>query len=421
MAEKADNGEQQSAPQSGGSEDVRIALVDRDLLKIGKVIGLMLIAAGALTALALVWPVIQMIVSTTLPFAVALIFAYIFDPIVTFFQKKLKLTRIGGVLFLYGVFILAISGFFALVLPILISQIQNAYFDISGFIEEQVQKSPQIQEIYQRITTRLGEMGINLEDVVFQSEGVRQAASNAASSGFRAFGAALQFIADWAMSVFGLFVALSFVFLVNIYLLLDFSKLRKIVEIVVPAGHQDRTFAVLTKLDIAVGGFIRGMLISGAIVGTLQGIGMFVLGVSYITGLEKYALLIGIIAGFGTLVPYLGTIAGGAPAVFYVLFSDDIETLQMRIISLGLVLALLAAIQTIEGLVLQPKIVGTAAQLHPVAVIFALAMGANFGILGMILAVPVAAGIRVLIKEFYWDERVQAWKARQEQQNKAET
>jgi predicted PurR-regulated permease PerM len=70
------------------------------------------------------------------------------------------------------------------------------------------------------------------------------------------------------------------------------------------------------------------------------------------------------------------------------------------------VLVLSVVIQSLDGFFFQPRIVGPSAELHPVAVILALLVGAQFGLGGMILAVPLMVVARVLIKEFWWDSRV---------------
>jgi predicted PurR-regulated permease PerM len=70
---------------------------------------------------------------------------------------------------------------------------------------------------------------------------------------------------------------------------------------------------------------------------------------------------------------------------------------------IALIIGAFALIQAIDGVVIQPKIVGKNANLHPLAVLLALLIGARFGVGGMIVAVPVACIVRVLIKELWWD------------------
>ncbi|MFW5640892.1 MAG: AI-2E family transporter, partial [Thermodesulfobacteriota bacterium] len=75
---------------------------------------------------------------------------------------------------------------------------------------------------------------------------------------------------------------------------------------------------------------------------------------------------------------------------------------SVKLITLLTVLTLFAVIQGIEGFILQPKIVGKGAGLHPLVVLLALIAGAQFGIGGMIVAVPIASITQVLVREFYW-------------------
>ncbi len=412
-------GGEQSPRASSPTNAKELALsaqMDPELHRLLKTICYMIIIAGAIVALTYVMPLIKLIVITALPFIVGLIFAYIFDPIVTFAQQRLKLSRIGGVTILYALIAAAIVCFVAVVLPILVVQIQSAYQGISGSISEFVEKNewvknlfniPQWKQFGAMVSEWLQQYDIHLDEVVKEAGGQVQ---NVASTGIRAITGTitgtLGFVYSWVTSIVGAFVFWSFVILVNLYLLLDFSKMKNVMEVMIPGGQQKRIFVVLTKCDEAVGGFIRGMLIVAFLVGLLTFLGLFSL------GLKQYALLIGIIAGIGNLVPYLGPISGGVPAMLFVIFSDQYETTQERLfVGLG-VLILVIAIQTLEGFVFQPKIVGKNAQLHPLAVLFALAVGANFGILGMIVAVPVACIVRVLVKEFYWDKREEDWKKR---------
>lgn len=400
-----------------GDKNVTFELLDSRLRKIALTIGWMIIAAGVIAALAFAWPFIAMLVRTLTPFLAALVFAYIFNPIVTFVQKRARLSRVGGVLFLYFLFVVAISIFFAILLPILITQIKGAYYGISDFISARMEQKSVLTNMVADVQAWLDKQGIVVEDLLKQavmSEGVRKTAQNAATSGFRLVGDALTFVFLVIINLFGVVMAFVLVILANIYLLLDFSKLPNILEIIIPEKSRDRTFSILSKIDVAVGGFIRGMMIDAFLVGLMTFFGL------YLIGLKEYALLIGILAGLGTLVPYMGPICGCVPALLYVIFSNTYDTTQERVYMGIWVIVLTVAIQLIEGFVFQPKIVGKAAQLHPLVVLFSLALGANFGILGLILAVPLACIGRVLVKEFYWDKRELSWRVRTGKNNLAE-
>ncbi len=411
MAEK-DKPQEPGKPKTVGEEEdssAPVQLLDDKLRQVVYIIGVMLIIGGAFTALAFAWPVVQLAVQTLMPFIVGFIFAYIFNPIVTFVQKRLKISRVGGVLFLYLIGLLALTSFFAMVLPILITQIRSAYMGIASFVGEQVQRSPELIDLWEWGVNWLEERDLTVEGLLmqaFQTTELREAARAAAASGFLLVGQTIYFFYWIGTWVFGTTMFFVFAVLVNIYLLIDFSRVRNVMEVMVPEKHQDRTFDILHKVDIAVGGFIRGILIVAFLVGTMTFVGLWLL------GLREYALIIGVIAGVANIVPYLGPVVGATPAVLYVLTSAQYEGMQERMIMLASVVAVMTVIQLIESYILQPKIVGANAQLHPLAVLLAFAVGVNFGILGIIVAVPVACIVRVLIKEFYWDRRELAWERR---------
>lgn len=417
-----DQERESKATISIGKRPVEVQFLDEKLRRIWSIIGIMLIIAGALTAFVILKPFIAMVIKTAMPFAAGLVFAYIFDPIVTFVQKRLRLSRIGGVTVLYFLFLVVITIFFAVMLPILIGQVKSAYTGIAQFLSDQLNRIAQVvgektgesstgdvRQLWVQAQAWLVANGIVIEDLftqAAQSEEVRSAAQTAASSSVHVVGSALTFVFSVLLSIFGSVSFLIFAVLVNIYLLLDFSKLGDVMEVIIPAKKQKQTFEVLGKVDVAVGGFIRGMLIDAFLVGLLTFIGLWAL------GLRQYALIIGVIAGVGNFVPYLGPLMGAIPALLFVIFSQAYETAQERLLYGVLVVILFSVIQAIEGFVFQPKIVGKSAQLHPIAVLFALAFGANFGLFGMILAVPVACIVRVLIKELYWDKLEASWKNR---------
>jgi len=468
-------------------------------------IGYMLIAAGFAYAFAAAWPVVRAILSTLAPFIVALVVAYLFNPIVNVAERRLRITRLGGVLVVNLLIFLVAGIFVAIVVPILSTQIKSAYDGVRDTSTEKVipwinrkvmgderpletstvdflrdrlaadmadpagtvprsalgerlahwkengtagpgeteraaaqmeswlatQPDPVPVEamvakldmlradaergiaswavLQYRVLAFLEERHIDVGDLAdraLRSTDLRSAATSAASEGAGLLGRVVFWVVAVAMGLVGKTMFVVFVFLVSFYLLIDFAALRGVAEVMVPQRHQARFFDVARKVDVAVGGFIRGQITSALLVGLLTFVGLMVL------GLKQYALLIGCIATVGNLIPYLGPVMGATPAVLYMLLADGRGDLQDRLISAGLVVGLFGAIQAIDGFVFQPKIVGKGAQLHPVAVMMALVLGAHFGVVGMIVAVPLACIARVIAKEFYWDARENAWHER---------
>jgi predicted PurR-regulated permease PerM len=169
----------------------------------------------------------------------------------------------------------------------------------------------------------------------------------------------------------------------------------------VPPKHRERTFDVLDKIDISMGGFLRGQITVCFIVGVMFAVGLFGMGFIGFPALRNYSILIGTLAGVAGFIPYLGAVIGVLPAILIILLTGDVEW-STKLLTFGGVILLFSLIQAVEGFILQPKVVGKNAGLHPLLVMLALIVGAQFGIGGMIIAVPLASVIRVLIREFYW-------------------
>ena len=156
-------------------------------------------------------------------------------------------------------------------------------------------------------------------------------------------------------------------------------------------------FAVIQK---KTGDWARGQLILGLIIAVLSFIGLIFL-------LPKYALVLALVAGITELVPYIGPILGAIPAVFLGF------TVQPFSFGRGLaVLILYIVIQQVENNLLVPQVMKKSVGLNPVVIIIVMLIGARLaGIVGLILAIPVATAIGVIIKDFVKNSALPAIKA----------
>jgi predicted PurR-regulated permease PerM len=219
----------------------------------------------------------------------------------------------------------------------------------------------------------------------------------AAAEGVSVTGAVAKGVAAGFGYFFSFVSFIILVIIINFYFLLDFHKIRGLVATVIPTKDEERVFRILNRIDEAVGRFLRGQLIICCLVGLLTTIGLLLL------GLKKYAILIGVVAGIGNIIPYLGPLLGAIPSLIWVLASSAFPTFSDKLVGSAEVIGLFAVIQAIDGMIFQPRIVGKNSELHPLAVMLALMVGAYFGLGGMIVAIPVACIVRILIKEFWWD------------------
>ena len=156
-----------------------------------------------------------------------------------------------------------------------------------------------------------------------------------------------------------------------------------------PPGDGTREDDYPSRVVRAVAGYVRGQLLFSVVMGAGAGIGLWIFGVIGIFPDGKtYALAFGVFFGLMELVPVRRARSSGAvPPLLVALFQDPITAVWVALLFVGL--------QQIEGHIVAPQIFGHALRINPLLVIFALLFGAElFGIVGALVALPVAAVIR---------------------------
>lgn len=185
------------------------------------------------------------------------------------------------------------------------------------------------------------------------------------------------------LSAASLGAALVIIPILAAYMLLDASNVRRQVLGLFPEKRRAKVHTIIDELDGVIGGFIRGQLIDGAIVGVM----IFVM---LVATHVPYALLIGIAAGLLNFIPYAGAVIGFVPSVILALAYNGPGNAL-------LVALLFAVIQQIDGNFVAPKVLKDNVGLSPLYIILAILIGSElFGLAGTFLAVPVAAMMRVL-------------------------
>jgi predicted PurR-regulated permease PerM len=114
----------------------------------------------------------------------------------------------------------------------------------------------------------------------------------------------------------------------------------------------------------------------------------------------RHAVVLGPLSGIANMVPYLGVVVGLVPAFFLALWQGGLSWTGLYLC--GAILGLFLVLQLLDGYVFQPRILGPSVGLHPLAIMLALALGEHLmGLAGMMLAVPVAAVLRVVLEELH--------------------
>ena len=190
-----------------------------------------------------------------------------------------------------------------------------------------------------------------------------------------------------ANGIFDIFVS----FVVSVYILLQRGPImnffRKLTMAIFDEKTCDKIGKYVDSINRIFFKFISGQIIDGIIVGILVTIGMSVIGV-------KYAVLLGFMIGLFNIIPYFGAIVAVAISVLITLITGGVsQTLIMAIVVIIL--------QQIDSNIINPKIIGNSLEISPLLVIFAVTVGgAYWGVLGMFLAVPVAAVLKIIIDDW---------------------
>jgi len=407
MTEGGGEGQPQGAAPTVGKDNSmsEFRISDPFLRRIVYAIGIMGVVTFGFYTVSLVKSTIVFVLNVLAPFIAALLMAYILAPVVIILQQQLRLGRIMGTLVLYVIIVLAVFLLLAFLIPKILSEFIRLFNTLKAVLPSLLTKLSQNEylsidkELILLIQEKIKAIEIDYERL---AASLIPGLKKIASGGMDAVEFATKGIFTGVGSVISFFSFLMLVGIINFYFIIDWEKISPMIRKMIPSEHRERTFAVMAKIDNAVGGFLRGQLTVSAIVGILFAVGLFFMGFVGFPALRNYCVLIGTAAAIGGFIPYLGPLIGVTPAILIVLLTGGGMPWTTKIITLGGVLILFAVIQAIEGFVLQPRIVGKGAGLHPLVVMLALIFGSQFGIGGMIIAVPAASILRVLIREFYW-------------------
>lgn len=304
-----------------------------------------------------------------LPFVVGSAIAYFLDPVADRLER-LGLSRAAATATITLVMVLIVVLLVLAVIPTLVQQ-TAALVNAAPEIARNLQTF--LTERFPELTDETSILRKTLADIAafIQSKGATLA----------------QGIISSAMSVVSAVIFIVVVPVVAFYMLLDWDRMVARIDELLPLDHAPVVRRLAGEIDRVLAGFVRGQLSVCLVLGTYYSVALMLAGLDF-------GLLVGAIAGAITFIPYVGAIVGGVLAIGLALFQFWGDW-----VSIGVIAAIFAAGQFIEGNILTPKLVGQSVGLHPIWLLLALsAFGSVFGFVGMLVAVPVAAAIGVLTR-----------------------
>ncbi len=305
------------------------------------------------------------------PFVLGVVIAYLLNPLIKRFSRK-GIKRTTGAAIVTVLFYSLLIILIVVIAPI----IAKESADLIDKMPEYMDKLFKLAAPY----TIWFQENIGANYIADAKEFMKENASKILSiSGGLAGG-----IAAGGQAVIGMATILILTPLVSFFMMREWPAITDWVEDLIPRQHEQMIQDIIKQIDVKLSGFIRGQLTVAFLLGLIYAIALTVAGLNY-------GFLIGITAGVLSIIPLVGSTVGLLISVAVAWFQTG------ELTYVGIIAAIFIVGQIVEGNILSPKLLGDSVGLHPLWILFALmAGGALFGILGMLLAVPVAAVVGVL-------------------------
>jgi predicted PurR-regulated permease PerM len=335
------------------------------LLRLGTLLLVMVILYVFMKLSPLWQPVLRIIFTISIPFFISIFITYLLHPVVEYTHNR-GMPRPIAILLIYLLFFSGIGLTLYKGIPVIIEQLR----DLS-------ENFPLLAETYsgwiKQIHTSTSRWPDGIHDKVDQTFGEFE-------------GMLSNLLARVVAGLKGLlnsfFILIVIPFIV-FYLLKDYDQVKKAVWYLTPRKWREPGMVFLKDVDLSLGSYIRGQLMVCLIIGILATFSLWLAGM-------KYPLVLGVIIGITNIIPYFGPIIGAFPAVVIA------ATISVKMVFI--VIIIIFSLQFIEGNILSPLVVGKSLHIHPVFIIMALLIGGEIaGIVGMILAVPIFAVLKVTL------------------------
>jgi predicted PurR-regulated permease PerM len=328
------------------------------------------------------------------PVIFGFVFAYLMDPLVDFFDKKYRKLKIikplqkfsaprtWAALTAVMLLVIAASGLISLLLFTVTDQLRLANLDDIVKLGQEYLKG--LNEFYYTILTKMSELNIQSQEfkeyveeaIVFVVNNLTNFAKSTLSS--------ISNISSYMTTII-------FSFIIGFYFMIDgrmfLSYIHKVCKALFSTKANIRIRSTMHDLDNVFSGYIRGQLIDAFVMMILISVVLSITGV-------KFAIVIGIFAGIGNIIPYFGPIVAYISTTIVCLMNRDMKTLIISLIALFV-------IQAVDGNLIGPKLLSKSIKIHPLIIIVSLIFGSALGgFMGMLLAVPVGAYLKLIFVRF---------------------
>ncbi|WP_442601752.1 AI-2E family transporter [Paenibacillus sp. KN14-4R] len=317
-------------------------------------------------------PFVLIIKTLFLPFLLGGVFYYLLRPIVDFFTKRgmnKSLSILLIYLFLFGIIVFVVMT----LIPMLKTQLNNLINNIPQIVQlakdqvSELQSNEYLASYFQQY------------QIDFSAQ-ISEFANNIISNMGYALNTAMGFMSS-------VVVLLSTVPFILYYLLKEGHRVPPLILRLSPDKHDDEAKLILQEMDSALSAYIQGKILVSFCVGVLIYMGFLIIGIDY-------SLILALSAMFMNVIPFVGLFIGIIPSIVVAFIDSPSMVLQMAFV---VIIA-----QQIESNFLSPQVMGKKLDIHPLTIILLLIVVGSFGgLLGMFLAIPAYAVIKVIVSHMY--------------------
>ncbi len=312
------------------------------------------------------------------PFLIAFAIAWILDPVL----DRLQARGCPRILAISGVYLLFLAFFIVsvvLLVPAMIDQAKELGRDIPRYSERFVAFTTEFMEKHRSALTKF-ELPTTIQEV-FGKYG--HYATHQVTLGIER--ASKLIVANLSMALWFIIIPL-----VAFYFLNDIDRMREKAVLFIPERARPRVTEILSRIGTVFSSYVRGLIV----VCLLYGLATTIV----LAGFNlKYSIILGLLAGVLYAVPYLGAIV-----TTLLVFLVGLATYENAVVQAAWVAGAMIVLNQLFDMLITPRILGKSVGLHPVISLFALMAGGQlFGLVGMVLAVPVAASVQEVVLELY--------------------
>lgn len=304
-----------------------------------------------------------------IPFLISLILAYLLSPVIGFMEKR-QISRTLAIIVVYVVFAMIVYVFSIRFFPLLLVDLQELAKNLPDYTREAQNFLTRLQEDYERFN--LPPMLRSLVDE--NIEGLEQILTSR-----------LENVYAFLINILNSLLIILLVPVLTFFILRDEYKLKQWLVSLFPHRFRQRIYNIAWEIDTVIGQYLRGMVVISLLVGFSVYLGLLLLGV-------EFPLFLGLFNAITNFIPFVGPFIGAIPAVIVAFIESPLLAVKVAI--------LILVIQQLESSLMAPLVFSHSLKFHPLAIIILLLLGGKmFGFLGLLLALPIAAIIRILGKQ----------------------